>query len=282
MLTRRKFIGTLAAGSAAIAFARPASAFVASKSKLAHFGYISGIIGKELKGDWKDVLKRTADMGYTEIETGRFLGDSAAGFLSYCKSIGLKPVAGGMKQTKDRDELNKAIDELMELDLEYAVMYWPWLVSAPFSLEDCKNSVEILNIAGEVCKKRGIQLCWHNHNNEFIEMEEGLPFDYLMNHTDKDLVKCEMDVYWVKKGGADPVEMLKKYSGRYSILHIKDMAPGPEQDFECVGSGIIDFPAIFREAQSQDISHFFVERDKVVDGMGCLASAATYLKAVRF
>ena len=79
-------------------------------------------------------------------------------------------------------------------------------------------------------------------------MDEGLPFDYIMNHTDPETVKCEMDVYWVKKGGADPLALLKKYPGRYAILHVKDMAPGTAGDFECPGSGIIDFPAIFREA----------------------------------
>jgi sugar phosphate isomerase/epimerase len=113
-------------------------------------------------------------------------------------------------------------------------------------------------------------------------MEEGMPFDYLMENTDPELVQCEMDVYWVKKGGADPVEMLKKYSGRFPILHIKDMAPGPEQDFTCVGDGIVNFPAIFAEAFDQNIEHFFVERDKVVDGMACLSSAAEYLKSLRF
>ncbi len=282
MITRRRFIGGLAAGTAAMAFSPVMNAYAGSGSKLRNFGYISGIIGKELKGNWKEILQRTAEFGYSEIETGSYLGDSAESFLSYCNSIGIGPVAGGLKFTKERNELNKALDNLSELELEYAVVYWPWLVGAPFSLEDCKRSTEILNIAAVACQERGMQLCWHNHNNEFIKMEEGYPFDYLMNHTDKNLVKCEMDVYWVRKGGADPVEMLKKYSGRYAILHIKDMAPGPEQDFECVGSGIIDFPAIFREATAQNIRHFFVERDNVPDGMKCLESAAEYLKGLKF
>jgi len=60
------------------------------------------------------------------------------------------------------------------------------------------------------------------------------------------MVKCELDVYWAKKGGADPVALLNKYPGRIPILHIKDMASGSTQDFECPGSGIMDFPAIFR------------------------------------
>lgn len=283
MTSRRKFLSNLAIGTAAIALSHPLTGCsTIGKRKLKDFGYISGIIGKELRGDWKDILRQTAEMGYTEIETGRYFGDSATGFLEYCSEIGLKPVAGGTRLFQDMDELKNSLDKLKELDLKYAVIYWPWLVSAPFSLEDCKKSVELLNKIGEVCDEKDIQLCWHNHDNEFREMEEGYPFDYLMNNTDPELVKCEMDVYWVKKGGANPVEMLKKYEGRYTILHIKDMAAGPEEDFACVGDGIVDFPSIFAEAFNQDIEHFFVERDNVEDGMACLTSAADYLKSLRF
>jgi sugar phosphate isomerase/epimerase len=113
-------------------------------------------------------------------------------------------------------------------------------------------------------------------------MEKGLPFDYLMEHTDKNLVTCEMDIYWVAKGGGDPQSVLKKYAGRIPVLHVKDMAPGPEKDFACPGSGIIDFPAIFREADTQGIEHYFVERDNVPDGLECLRTSGEYLRNLRF
>jgi len=113
-------------------------------------------------------------------------------------------------------------------------------------------------------------------------METGLPFDFLMNNTDSSLVKCELDIYWAKKGGADPLEMLKKYSGRYPILHVKDMAPGSAMDFECPGNGIIDFPALFKEAEKQSIRHYMVERDNAPDGMACLRSSGEYLHNLTF
>ncbi len=104
-------------------------------------------------------------------------------------------------------------------------------------------------------------------------MEEGLPFDYLMQHTDPKLVKCEMDIYWVARGGANPLDTLQKYKDRYEILHVKDMAKDSTQTFECPGSGMINFPSIFAEAQSQGIKHYMVERDQVVDGLACLQSS---------
>ena len=103
-----------------------------------------------------------------------------------------------------------------------------------------------------------------------------------MNNTDKNLVFCELDLYWVKKGGGDPLAVLKKYPGRFPVLHVKDMAPGAAMDFECPGSGIIDFAPLFSEAEKQGIKHYFVERDNVPDGLACLKSAGEYLKSVNF
>jgi len=283
MLTRRKFIQTATAGAAAAIAMNPLHALGNEGTrKLKNIGFIEGIVGKELEKDWKATLKETVKYGYSEIEIGRFLGDSAKSFLSFCKDIGIKPVAGGTVFTKDTNELNKSLDELNALDLKYAILYWPWLGGGPFKLEDCKVSAEMLNQTGEVCKKHGLILCWHNHNKEFATMEEGLPFDYLMNHTDKDLVKCELDIYWVRKGGADPVKVLRKYKDRYPILHVKDMAAGQDQDFACPGSGIIDFASVFSEAADQGIAHYFVERDNVVDGLDCLKTSGQYLKNLRF
>ncbi len=281
MITRRKFI--TATGTAAIAAAlKPDTLAALTTGKLKRIGFIEGIIGKELEGDWKAVLRETVKYGYSEIEIGRFMGDSAKSFLNDCNEIGIKPIAGGTVFSKDMEEVKKSLDDLNALDLKYAVIYWPWLTGGPFKLEDCKTSADMLNRIGEVCKKHGLILCWHNHNKEFTPMEEGLPFDYIMNHTDKDLVKCEMDIYWVKKGGADPVHLLRKYKDRCPILHVKDMAPGPEMDFACPGSGIIDFPSVFAEAADQGIEHYFVERDNVVNGMECLKTSAMYLKNISF
>jgi sugar phosphate isomerase/epimerase len=285
MINRRKFLRTITAGTAMVITANPFLSCTGNNGKrLDNIGYISGIIGRELKeGDWKEVLARTVEMGYSEIETGNYMGESAASFLEYLRTIGLKPVAGGGSFSKDEEEVKRAFDRLNSIEVEYAVLYWPWFGGAPLSLENCKESAHLLNRIGEISNEHGLTLCWHNHDLEFFPTGEGtVPFDYLMENTDPDLVKCELDIYWAKKGGADPVETLKRYKGRFPLLHIKDMAPGEEQTFACPGNGIIDFGEVLAEALDQDIKHFFVEKDNVKDGMGCLASAAVYLQSLRF
>jgi sugar phosphate isomerase/epimerase len=103
-----------------------------------------------------------------------------------------------------------------------------------------------------------------------------------MKNTDPKTVKTELDLYWVLKGGGDPVECLKKYPGRYKILHVKDMDNTPEKSFACPGSGIIDFRPIFREAWGQGVRHYIVERDNELNGIECLRGSAEYLKNLKF
>ena len=276
MTTRRQFLKTTALSATALLLLKQNS-FAAAGNNL-KFGYISGIIGKELKGDWKAILSQTVEYGFTEIELGKYLGESASEFMQYCKKIGIKPVAGFLPFTDKKEEWLKSLGNLKEMEIKTAVTYWPWIGGGPFMLEDCKKSADQLNRMGEVCKSEGFEFCWHNHDKEFAAMEEGLPFDYLMTHTEKDLVQCELDVYWVTKGGADPLTILKKYKGRFPILHLKDMTSDERKTFECVGSGIIDFPAILKEAQKQDMKHFMLEYDNVEDGMACLKTSGEYLK----
>ena len=283
MNTRRDFIKTSAFATAGILAASPILSMTGEgKNKLKNFGFISGIAGEAMKADWKGTLKKAVEFGFTEIEGGSNHAASPQEFLSYCKEVGIKPIAGALDFKTKNEDLSKVFHNLNELKLKYAVVYWPWMGGGPFKLDDCKKSCEILNDLSAKAKANGLQLLWHNHDKEFQAMEEGLPFDYIMTHTDPKTVQCELDIYWVKKGGADPLEFLKKYSGRIPVLHVKDMAAGPEQDFICPGRGIIDFASIFAEAKKQGIEHYFVERDNEPDGIGCLKSSGEFLKNIRF
>lgn len=278
---RREFLNQLLLGSTVMATCPMRIHAQQEKNKLQNFGFISGILRKELQKDWKSALEQAASFGFTEYE-GSLLGESPEEFLSFCSQIGLNPIAGGITFSEDMNVVQQSYDKIKALKMEYAITYWPWFSDGPFTLNDCKKSVEDLNKMGVLARENGLTLCWHNHDKEFHQMEEGLPFHYLMEHTDSSLVMCEMDIYWVAKGGADPLEILKQYSGRIPILHVKDMARGEEQDFACPGNGIIDFASIFAEAQRQGIKHYIVERDNVPDGIVCLQSSSEYLKNLTF
>ena len=281
---RRQFIATLGLSSIGLAAGMPTWAIGKKADRLEKIGFISGIVDNFMKEDWRGTMEKLAKQGYTEMESGKYFGESLAEFKAVCKNLGINPFAGGSSMAEMLKDTDKKIADALEMGKEYWVCYWPWQGDAKnITADEAKTAADNLNILGQAAKKGGIKFCWHNHNMEFDQKTaEGLPFDILMKNTDPKTVKTELDIYWVRKGGGDPVECLKKYPGRYEILHVKDMDTTAEKSFACPGSGIIDFRPVFREAWDQGVRHYIVEKDGEKNGIECLKSSADYLKNLRF
>jgi len=281
---RRQFISTIGLSAIGLSAGIPAWAISQKTTQLDKIGFISGIVDNFLKEDWKGTLEKLAKQGYTEMEFGDYLGKSLSEFRTACRDLGINPFAGGSAMADMLKDTDKKIAEALETGKKYWVCYWPWLGDAKnITAAEAKTAAENLNKLGQACKKGGIKFCWHNHNWEFEKAtKEGFPFDILMKNTDPLTVKTELDIYWVQKGGGDSLQCLKKYPGRYEILHVKDMDATPDKSFACPGSGIIDFRPIFREAWDQGVRHYIVEKDGEKNGIECLKSSAEYLKNVRF
>ena len=102
-------------------------------------------------------------------------------------------------------------------------------------------------------------MTYHNHDFEFMPLDGVLPYDLLLKETDADLVKMQLDLYWIIKAGHDPIEYFKKAPGRYPLCHIKDLAK--DNSITSVGKGSIDFQAMFKQAELAGLKHFYVEDD---------------------
>ncbi|MCC2684252.1 MAG: sugar phosphate isomerase/epimerase, partial [Paenibacillaceae bacterium] len=105
-------------------------------------------------------------------------------------------------------------------------------------------------------------MLYYNHNWEFERFDGKYVIELLMEETDPEWVKFEPDVYWIKRGGEDPAEFLRKLAGRCPLVHIKDMEPGEEQFFAEIGEGIIDFHQVADRAKEAGAEWLVVEQDR--------------------
>jgi sugar phosphate isomerase/epimerase len=126
--------------------------------------------------------------------------------------------------------------------------------------ENYKALPAMLDKAGTATKAAGIQFAYHNHDFEFEKFEDTLVYDFLLKNTSSDLVKMEMDLYWISKAGQDPVAYFEKYPGRFAMWHVKDMEAGTKAITE-VGNGTIDFDRIFKARKKAGLKYWFVEQD---------------------
>lgn len=272
MATRRSFLKSTSILSAGLYMAP--SAF-APKSQL--IGLQLYTVRDAMEKDPEATLARVAQIGYTSVEgatytgTEKFYGMSPAAFKKVLKKNGLVMPSSHYRlgEVKDKGEIvkgtmlhdwDKAVNDAAELGLKYMVCAW-LDEKERGTLDHYKYVADQLNIAGERCKKSGIQLCYHNHNFEFEKQGDTYPYDILLG-SDKNLVKMEIDLYWVKKAGQDAIKLFNEHPGRFPLWHVKDMDNTPEQNFTEVGSGVIDFKEIFKYKNLAGMKYFFVEEDK--------------------
>ncbi|GAB2699440.1 sugar phosphate isomerase/epimerase [Mucilaginibacter koreensis] len=229
-----------------------------------------------MQKDPAGTLARLAQLGYNSLEgatyTGNelFYGMDAKAFSAVLKQNGLIMPSSHYRLGKEQfngesqkgtimRDWDKAVDDAAAIGVKYMVCAY---LSQPErgTIDDYKTIADQLNKAGERCKQAGIQLCYHNHDFEFVAQDGKLPYDMLLN-TDKNLVKMELDLYWATRAGQDPIQMFEKYPGRFPLWHVKDMDRTPQHRFTEVGNGSIDFKNIFKHAKKAGLKYFFVEQD---------------------
>jgi sugar phosphate isomerase/epimerase len=139
-----------------------------------------------------------------------------------------------------------------------------------------------LNESGELAKKAGIRMGYHNHDFEFapIAGSDRNGFELLMDNTDPSLVDFELDIYWAYKAGADPMSLMQRYAKRITCCHVKDSGPAPEKKMLDVGAGVIDFRSILAKGRSSGLQHWFIEHDEPTDALGSVRASASAMKSM--
>ncbi len=283
VMNRRHFLRAAALAAGATSISAPGKANTSHAPNIKTVGLIlSGGFGKEMQRDAAGTLKRLAEMGCQELEFGGTYGQSAAELRKTLDGLGLKNVAGGSSMAQLTKGLDKMLEEASQLGRTYVVCYWPWMDSGENkTLDDFRRTAARFNELGEKCKQAGLRFAFHNHDKEFKLTEGQVPYHIFLRETDPALVTMELDLYWIVKGGGQPLDFFRQYPGRFELWHVKDMDKTPQAGMTTVGQGIIDFPALFAKARQAGMKHFFVEHDNPPDAMQFARDSYRYLKTMR-
>ncbi len=231
--------------------------------------------------DTPAALKKVADLGYKYLELGgysegKFYGYAPREFKKMVDDLGMEiPASHTVVEAEGitLENATKMAEDHAELGVKYCIQ--PWIVEeARTTIASYQKMAADWNKVGEIMKDYGIQFGYHNHNFEFDTIEGKVPYyDVLMVELDPSLVTMEIDFFWVIKAGQDPVEMIKKYPGRFQLFHLKDMYTEEEpffhvntRDFAPVGEGKIDFKRILEVKDIAGMKYMFVEQDYTRDG----------------
>jgi len=277
LLSRKKFLtdSTFALAGATL--------FSDTLMDLAKKKTITGIqlysIRDDMKKDPSGTLKKVAGMGYKYVEHAnyvdrKFYGYSATEFKKLLNDLGLKMKSGHTVMGQKAWDVSKndftdawkyAVEDAAVVDQEYVIS--PWLdESYRKDIDGLKRFLAVFNKSGELCKKSGMSFGYHNHDFEFSTIVDGeMLYDIILKETDPNLVIQQMDMGNMYHAGGRPVELLKKYPGRFQSFHVKDeikseKAEGYESAI--LGAGIMNVKDVIDLAKKiGGTTHFIIEQE---------------------
>jgi sugar phosphate isomerase/epimerase len=226
-----------------------------------------------LPKDYDGTLKEIGALGYREVEAAGYFNHTPAEVKQAMAAASLHLVSAHHSS----DDLHKKLDEIIAFDKEIGVSYIicaspgfkdPSTPKNPdrnhaYTLDDWRWNAGQFNQIAEKVIAAGMRFGYHNHTMEFHEIDGVVPYNELLRLTDPAKVTFEMDCGWVVVGGANPIDYLKNYPTRISMLHIKDFKSDTNPPLPAeLGQGRIDYtPILVQAAKSGNIKHCFIEQE---------------------
>ncbi len=292
-MNRRHFLRATAATSVVACQPRTLLALAKDNSYRKQIGLQLYTLRNEISKDADATLKAVAEAGYYQGEMYGF--PKADAMIKAAQAHGVALHSSHFEwdtvvnpSDQGLSDFMRILEEAKKIGLKHLVI--PYLHGKDReSLDDYKRVAENCNQGAAKAKEAGIQLSYHNHAFEF-EPKEGKQtgFDVFVKEFSPDM-KFEIDTFWVKVGGGDPVKLVKELKGRVTQLHLKDLKEGltlpnfgsvPNDAFQELGDGIIPVEPLLEAGKEAGVEHCHVEQDQSPDPLASIRQSMQHLQGL--
>lgn len=214
----------------------------------------------ETAQDFAGTLREVAALGYGAVELAGMGSYTAEALRTELDMLGLRCSGAHVPIERLRGDLETVIAEVLALGGRYVIC--PYL-----SVEQRGDATAYRNLAAEFnpigarCAASGLILAYHHHDFELEAMDGSTGLHILRDNTEPQHMTFEIDIYWAKAAGFDPVALLGEFAGRVQLVHLKDMTAGDQPTFAEVGHGTLDIPAVIAAAEAAGAQQLVVEQD---------------------
>ena len=290
-MDRRQFIKTSSAAGALTLL--PLSCMTTGTQPKFKLGYQLYSIRDEMEKDAVATLKALKAMGYQDFEhygfnpdDDSYYGFPVEDFKSILDDLDLSISSGHYPFSdfflKAEDDLKRYLDQCIQgaLTMNSNYITWPWMAPEYRNLDGYKRLATKLNLMGEQVTKAGLGFAYHNHGYEFEEHQGTSGYDIITKETDPDLVKLQLDMYWIMhEGKTTPKALINAHPGRIVMWHIKDMHK-ESRDYTELGNGSIDYTDILPDPLLSGLEFYYIEQggNYTENSMKSAAFSADYLK----
>jgi sugar phosphate isomerase/epimerase len=246
-------------------------------------------VRNELKKDLAGTLQMVRAWGFEDVELAGLPPMSAADTARALKTAGLRAVSMFFDYDKLRDDFAAVVRDARTLGLEELIVGWIPHKDA-LTLADTDAAIASFNKWGAAARRENLHLGYHIHGYEFVPGPGGgSMMDHLFKSTDK-TVEYEMDVFWVVRGGGDPIALLQRYGSRIRLVHLKDISretprgvttgQAPDEASVPLGTGTIDWRAVMKAAEAARVKWYFIE-DEHPNAVKQIPQSIEYLRHIR-
>ncbi|MBQ9079763.1 MAG: sugar phosphate isomerase/epimerase [Clostridia bacterium] len=258
-------------------------------------------VRENAKADLEGTLKAIKAMGYDGVEFAGLYDIPAENIRDMCKDIGLVPISAHVPFMDMIKNPHGVLSQYATIGCKYVA-----IPSLPGELRpgtpNYEYTLDYIKVIGKAAKALGIQLCYHNHDFEFMKIGGKYALDVMYETVPADLLATELDTCWVNVGGVNPADYVRKYTGRAPVVHVKDFfgektenmyeligeenkAPKRPEGFEFrpVGAGLQNIPSIVEASKDAGAEWLIVEQDSPSMGltpMECIEKSIEYLKTI--
>ncbi|MFA5341122.1 MAG: sugar phosphate isomerase/epimerase [Clostridia bacterium] len=255
----------------------------------------------DLDKDFENVLRKVKEFGYDGVEFAFLYNKKPEYVKELLNEIGLIPISAHVALDEMLNDADKVFSTYKYIGCKYiAVPYLPEdrRPGKPLFYETLEQIAEL----GKKSKQAGLQLLYHNHDFEFIKIDDKFGLDVIYETIPKDYLMTEIDTCWVKVAKQDPAEYIRKYKGRAPVVHLKDFyKEETEKDtklydligiaskddksadkgsfsFMPLGFGQQDIPEILNASKEAGAEWVVVEQDQPQEGRTALECARLSIK----
>ncbi|MFP7298897.1 sugar phosphate isomerase/epimerase family protein [Neobacillus niacini] len=216
---------------------------------------------EESSKDFTGTLRRVAELGFDGIELAGFGGLSAKEVKVLLDDLNLKAVSSHVPLEELENNLMQVIEDQKTIGSSFVVC--PYLMPERQSEDGYIALTSFLNQTGEILRREGITLCYHNHDFELKRLSDGrTALEAIYEDTNPENVKAEFDIYWLTKAGEIPVEWISRYQNRTPLIHLKDMTRDEAQFFAELGTGGVDIQSVLNMGEEAGVQWWIIEQDE--------------------
>jgi sugar phosphate isomerase/epimerase len=287
-MSRRNFVVRSAIAAAAAGLGLPLVAEAAEKKR--------GKKGKKGKGKGQDrripvglqvysvrqqaakdlaaVLAAVSRIGYKGVEFAGYYDHKAADIRKMLDDNGL--VACGTHTPYESilpEKLAETIEFNQTIGNKYLIV--PWMQGK--TKQEWLDKAKLFNDVAEKVKPHGMWVGYHAHAHDFQKIGDQSAWDIFFGSTRKEVV-MQLDTSNCVEGGADPVEVLKRYPGRARTIHLKANGGGPEA---VIGEDKVNWSEVFKFCEGEGQTEWYiVEHESSKDPMDAVKRSFDALKSM--